>query len=104
MGLYTYDGEEIFCRAYYFIECIEVNISGKKQTLFYTASGEKATRALFGPDKQLLFGWKFYDIDVNPKTNKVTLSYWNEPKKEVYQLVEVYGNVMAKKIKESFLE
>jgi len=103
MGLYTYDGEEIFCQAYYFIECIEVNLFGKKQTLFYTASSEKGTRALFGPDKRLIFGWKFYDIVVNPKTNKVTLSYWKEPKKEVYQLLQAGESVVTQKIKESVL-
>ena len=99
MGLYTYDGEEVFGQAYYFIECIEVNLFGKKQTLFYTASSEKGTRALFGPDKQLIFGWKFYDIAVNPKTSKVKLSYWKEPKKEVYQLADIDGKVIVKKIK-----
>lgn len=103
MGLYTYDGEEIFCQAYYFIECIEVNIFGKKQTLFYTASSEKGTRALFGANKQLIFSWGFYDIDVNPKTNKVTLSYWKEPKKEVYQLLQAGENIVTQKIKESVL-
>ena len=41
MGLYTYDGEEIFSQAYYFIECIEVNIFGKKQTLFAQALADK---------------------------------------------------------------
>ena len=99
MGLYTYDGEEIFQKAYYFIECIEVNISGKKQTLFYTASSESGTRALFGPDKRAILGWAFYDIAVNPKTNKVKLSYWKEPKKEVYRLIDVDGKVRVKKIK-----